>query len=250
MNADGTGQVQLTSAGNVGGENPSWSPNGAAIVFDSDRDVAGNLDVWSMNADGSVQMRLTNSPALDALPVFSPDGRSIAFVSDRKAKDERQVFLMTASGGLQRALYPRAGPWDMSPDWGPSLGRPGCTITGTIDANVVIGTPGRDVICGLGGNDTIVGFGGNDRLLGEAGNDIIDGGAGADTIDGGAGNDILMGRTGRDTMRGGPGADNIQGRDGGRDNLDGGPGADSAGIDRKLDRIVSIEKLERVEKKQ
>ena len=32
--------------------------------------------------------------------------------------------------------------------------------------------------------------------------------------------------------------------------LDGGPGVDSAGIDRKLDRIVSIEKLEKVEKKQ
>ena len=64
---------------------------------------------------------------------------------------------MTATGGSQRRRCVSPHPWDMSPDWGPSLGRAGCTITGTINADVVIGTPGRDVICGLGGNDTIDG---------------------------------------------------------------------------------------------
>ena len=50
MQADGSGQTQLTNAANIGGENPSWSPKGRTIVFDSDRDAAGNLDIWSMSS--------------------------------------------------------------------------------------------------------------------------------------------------------------------------------------------------------
>ena len=155
-----------------------------------------------MNADGTDQRRLTNSPALDALPSFSPDGRSIVFVSERTAKDNREFFRMTATGGSQHRLLGSPRLWDMSPDWGPSLGRAGCTITGTINADVLTGTSGRDSICGLGGNDRIVGLAGDDRLLGEAGNDSIDGGAGADTLDGGAGRDRLTGSAGRDILLG------------------------------------------------
>jgi Ca2+-binding RTX toxin-like protein len=197
-----------------------------------------------MNADGTNQRQLTNSPALDALPSFSPDGRSIVFVSDRTAKDNREFFRMTASGGSQHRLL-ASRLWDMSPDWGPSLGRAGCTITGTINPDVLAGTPGRDVICGLGGRDAISGLGGNDRLLGEAGDDSIRGGAGADLIDGGTGNDHLVGSAGRDTIRGGPGADFVDARDGGTDTLDGGASVDRARIDRKLDKLSSIEKVEK-----
>ena len=63
-----------------------------------------------MKADGSAQVRLTDSPALDALPSFSPNGKLIVFVSDRTAKDNREFFQMTATGGSQRRLFadPRA----------------------------------------------------------------------------------------------------------------------------------------------
>ena len=98
MNADGSSPTRLT---NTGGrvsdpsyqsvdENPAWSPDGRRIYFDSSRD--GNLDVYVMNADGSGQTRLTESPALDAIPVPSPDGRSILFTSDRADRDRRQLY--------------------------------------------------------------------------------------------------------------------------------------------------------------
>jgi Tol biopolymer transport system component len=64
MNADGSSQVQLTDAANIGGENPSWSPDGRTIVFDSDREALGNLDVWAIGADGSGQRRLTEADGL------------------------------------------------------------------------------------------------------------------------------------------------------------------------------------------
>jgi Ca2+-binding RTX toxin-like protein len=96
---------------------------------------------------------------------------------------------MTATGGSQRRLFADPRQWDMSPDWGSSLPRAGCTITGTINADDLVGTPGRDVICGLGGNDRLRGLGGNDRLVGGAGNDTLIGGGGADALEGGAGRD-------------------------------------------------------------
>ena len=62
------------------------------------------------------------------------------------------------------------------------------------------------MICGLGGGDTITGGGGRDVLLGGTGNDVI------------------------------------HARDSQADRVDGGPGTDTAFIDRKLDRVVGVER--------
>src|SRR5262245_37465980 len=53
------------------------------IAFTSDRD--GNLEIYVMNADGTDQVRLTNSAGVDDFPTFSPDGTKIAFVSQNAA---------------------------------------------------------------------------------------------------------------------------------------------------------------------
>jgi Ca2+-binding RTX toxin-like protein len=140
-------------------------------------------------------------------------------------------------------------------------GRPvRCTVVGTQAADVLRGTRGRDVICGLGGNDRILGGGGADLVYGGPGADVIDGGIGNDVLRGGAGNDQLIGRSGNDRLEGGAGADRLDGgtgqdvllggaapdvllaRDGRRDLVDGGGGTDLAIADRKLDRLVSIER--------
>jgi Tol biopolymer transport system component len=192
MNADGSGQQRLT---NTGGrvsspafdsvdENPSWSPDGTRIAFDSTRD--GNWELYVMNADGSGQTRLTDHPALDARPVWSPDGRLIAFESERVGRGLRRVYVMAADGSNVRRLT--AGQ-DVGADWQALGPRPrGCTIWGTAGDDLLVGTPRRDVICGGSGNDV------------------------------------------------------IQARDGARDVVDGGPGRDSARVDRRLDRVRSIER--------
>jgi hypothetical protein len=99
-----------------------------------------------------------------------------------------------------------------------------CTITGSGRADVLKGTPGPDVICAFGGNDVIRGLGGDD---------VIYAGAGKDRITPGAG---------KDTVSAGPGNDRISARDGRRDRIDGGRGRDRATIDRKLDKVRSVER--------
>jgi len=49
--------------------NPSWSPDGSKITFETDRD--GNYEIYVMNADGSNVQRLTNNPANDWFPNWS-----------------------------------------------------------------------------------------------------------------------------------------------------------------------------------
>jgi Ca2+-binding RTX toxin-like protein len=178
-----------------------------------------------MHPDGSGVVRLVDSPALDALPAFSPDGTKIVFVSDRSAKGSRKLFLISADGGTATRLINQSGStYQMVPDWQPLQAKDPCTIRGTIHADQLVGTPGPDVICGLGGDDSLNGLAGNDR------------------IEGGAGDDYIIGGTGRDTLIGGNGNDTFAAKDGTRDVVNGGPGTDNAVVDRKLDKLVSIER--------
>ena len=58
MNADGTGEKQLTSG--FPAWNASWSPDGTKIVYA--RSTAGNIadaEIWTMNADGTGKTQIT-----------------------------------------------------------------------------------------------------------------------------------------------------------------------------------------------
>jgi Tol biopolymer transport system component len=61
MNADGSGQRQLTPEG-ARNRAPSWSPDGRKIAFVSNRN--GNQEIYAMNADGSGQRNLTRTRGL------------------------------------------------------------------------------------------------------------------------------------------------------------------------------------------
>lgn len=67
------------------------------------RNVNGQINIWTMNADGSGAVQLTNTAAFDTKPQWSPDGSKIAF--------ERggAVFVMNADGSDQRRVTPGEG---------------------------------------------------------------------------------------------------------------------------------------------
>lgn len=84
MNADGSGQRQITQ---LGGANfgPSWTPDGKRLIFSSNytRPHSGNFDLYLIDLDGTDLEQVTTSDAFDGFPMFSPDGRKLVWASNR-----------------------------------------------------------------------------------------------------------------------------------------------------------------------
>ena len=114
-NADGSNEHALTSAGTDGAA--VWSHNGRKIAFTSMRD--GNLEIYTMRADGSGQQRLTTDPLNDVNPRWSPDDKQILFQSARLGGfPQWRLFVMNADGSDQRPIGVEGGR-DMFPEWSP-----------------------------------------------------------------------------------------------------------------------------------
>ena len=77
------------------------APTTLKILFTSTRN--GNREIYTMNPDGSEQMRLTHHPANDLHAVWSPTGEQILFISDRDGV--RDLFLMDSDGSNVRRVF-------------------------------------------------------------------------------------------------------------------------------------------------
>ncbi len=98
INPNGSGRVLITN----NAVNGSWSPDGKHILFESAR--KGDLDLWTINADGSSPKELTFSVGVDQDGAYSPDGSQIAFESNRNNPSGMDVFVMNADGTNQKRL--------------------------------------------------------------------------------------------------------------------------------------------------
>ncbi len=113
MNPNGTNQVNLTNNSAFDSQ-PNWSPDGAKIVFVSNRASGGTNEIYTMNANGSSPTRLTNNSVNDETPAFSPDGAKIAFARSG------QLFVMNADGTNVVQVTANASPGDkLHPSWSP-----------------------------------------------------------------------------------------------------------------------------------
>lgn len=80
MEADGTGQKQLTSgAGRNYG--PAASPDRRYILFHSNRSdsIAGPWNIWRMDRDGGNQKQLTSGDGEKNFAQCSPDGKWVVY---------------------------------------------------------------------------------------------------------------------------------------------------------------------------
>ncbi len=96
------------------------SPAGDRVVFTSMRD--GDLDIYSMNLDGSDVQRLTDAIGYDGGPFYSPDGTKIVYrarhpedpqeIADYQAlladglirPSKLEIWVMDADGGNKRQI--------------------------------------------------------------------------------------------------------------------------------------------------
>jgi Tol biopolymer transport system component/uncharacterized protein YjdB len=74
---------------------PAFSSDGSRIAYVST--LAGNAEIYVMNADGTSPTRLTIDPQADGRPAFTPDGQTILFHSARTA-GKQQIWAMNVDG--------------------------------------------------------------------------------------------------------------------------------------------------------
>jgi Tol biopolymer transport system component len=102
---------QLTTSGqNHNSEFSSWSPNGNTIAFDSDRpgDGTGDVQIWTMNWDGTGQTQLTTGPGFHGDPAWTPDGSKLAVEADWGDYPALEgIWLIPSSGSVTMAQATR-----------------------------------------------------------------------------------------------------------------------------------------------
>jgi Tol biopolymer transport system component/DNA-binding winged helix-turn-helix (wHTH) protein len=125
MNADGTGQKQLT-VGARSNYGPSVSADGRRIVFVSNR-AGGAFNIWRMDADGSNPLQLTRGRG-ENFAHFTPDGRWVVYATVGFGQ-ENAIWKVPVNGGEPTKLTDKPASWPfVSPD-------------------------GRSFVCTYGGND-------------------------------------------------------------------------------------------------
>ncbi|HEV3388413.1 MAG TPA: prolyl oligopeptidase family serine peptidase, partial [Solirubrobacteraceae bacterium] len=109
------GSARQLTRGEYDHADPSFSPDGDAIAFASDRhprrdDRQFRGDAWVVPANGGRARRLTNGKGRVAFPVFSPDGATIAFAGQETDEwnEDTHIFVVPADGS--------AGPDRVAPE--------------------------------------------------------------------------------------------------------------------------------------
>jgi dipeptidyl aminopeptidase/acylaminoacyl peptidase len=113
---------------NAADRQPSWSPDGRWILFESGR--RGNTDLFVVSADGRVERTLTVGPADEGSAAWSPDGRRLAYIERSPAHFSGRLLVLDVDAatlepkGAAREIHAakddRGGGWSIGrPAWSP-----------------------------------------------------------------------------------------------------------------------------------
>lgn len=93
-------------------DEPSWSPDGRSIAFESDR--TGHAAIYVMRADGTHTRRLSPGRPPDSSPSWSPDGKLIVF-----SRAGEGLVVIRPGGHGARMLTRDVNTMDTDPAWSP-----------------------------------------------------------------------------------------------------------------------------------
>jgi Tol biopolymer transport system component len=113
MNADGSGLRQLTPG--VADEAPSWSPDGSRLAVHRFTDHA--YDPFTLNADGSGQVLVSDEVWNEADPTWSPDGARLVFEAD--GTGDAEIYTVDAEGTGRPHRVTHTPGDDLFPAWSP-----------------------------------------------------------------------------------------------------------------------------------
>lgn len=128
MNADGSGQTQLTTTLGNSASQIDWSPDGNSVAFTMPRFTGSTKrDIWIARSNGSDLVNLTSKASKEEVrmgdnsdPAWSPDGKRIAFTSNEEQTDPQigNVYIISVDGSdLKPVTGDRSVGWD--PTWSP-----------------------------------------------------------------------------------------------------------------------------------
>ena len=109
MDVDGGNRRAITTGYS---SSPDWSPDGRSIVF-----IDSSLDIAVINADGSNEHKLIETPDREVAPRWSPDGTKIVYYVDNVTGTSEVFVLTVADLTVTRLTFDPAG--DSEPDWSP-----------------------------------------------------------------------------------------------------------------------------------
>jgi TolB protein len=125
MNPDGSNVRQLTTQKSNG--KSVWSPDGRRLAFEVWRPATGGgMDngIYVMNADGSGQMRASQTTAMDLSPTWSSDGREIFFCSNRSPNKRMHLYVASLSSASMNGGGARQVSGDATEDCYPDFKPP------------------------------------------------------------------------------------------------------------------------------
>ncbi|MGD8844719.1 MAG: hypothetical protein PVJ84_06135 [Desulfobacteraceae bacterium] len=94
-----------------------WSPDGAKIAWVSNR--SGSYQIWTMNADGSDKIQVTQAPATHGWPRWSPDSTRLVFLRYDAASGSHSIVISLADGSDAKLIVTSDDYLDR-PDWHPN----------------------------------------------------------------------------------------------------------------------------------
>jgi Tol biopolymer transport system component len=148
MNAGGSGLTDLTPGNQNGCEaSPSFSPDGARIVFEHFDDITGADAIWSMNLSGAGRHLITTGTGSGVTnPEVSPDGTKLSFVDGNGQDFGSALFTANIDGIGLRQLTPFTLDVGIKQSWAPDGSRitltPHADFPGHFSPNVATINPG------------------------------------------------------------------------------------------------------------